>query len=470
MQTNFGHDLTTGSIPKSLIRFAFPIFLGNLLSSGYSIINTIWIGHLLGGRALGAAAITFPLILMMVALCAGVTTATSVLVARFFGARQNHKIQDIVDNSWSLAAVMAVVLTLAAMASADGMLALMGTPPEIRSLAAGYLRLTFLGFPFMYTAFLSSSTLRAVGNSKIPLLFIALGTVLNAILDPFLIIGWGPCPRLGLNGAALASLVSGSISSVLGFIYLRVKYAATPLYPRRWELDRETVGLIFNIGFPVFLHQALLSLAIGFMTTLVNGFGVLATAAFGVAGRVETLVAMPAMAIMAGVSTVTSQNLGAGKPGRISEVWRAGILINTPVILLISGMAFFAPRLIMNIFVNDPAIIAIGVRYLRYVSVGYCCLIVGFVTNGVIVGSGKTVITLLISVFSLCLARIPMGWWLSRTALGLDGIWMAISASMALNAVLGYVYYRSGRWKTSTHPGPVAVEENLAATPAPPLD
>lgn len=466
MTKNYGKNLTVGSIPKALVTFAIPIFMGNLLSSGYHIINTIWVGNLLGGRAVAAAAVSFPLVLLMVAVCAGATTASTVLVAHFFGAGDHDRIQQIVNTSWSLAGILSLLCTLAGVAGADVLLKWMNTPPEIHAQAASYLRLTFCGFVFMDISFLLMSTLRAIGDSKRPLYFVVLGTVLNAVLDPLLIAGVGPFPRLGLNGAAFASLLSAGIATVTGFVYLKIKYRHSPVYPRRLELDGVWIRKTVQIGFPQFIQQSLFSFAIAFMTALVNGFGASATAAFGIVGRIDGLVALPAMAVLAAVSTVTAQNLGARKTERVHEVFRWGLVINTPAILVMSLTVMLFPDAAMRLFVRDPEIIRIGAQYLRIMGVGYLFLIPPYVSNGIIVGSGKTMVTMLISFISLCLVRIPLAAGLSRTSLGVTGVWVAAAISFPVNAGLGYWYYLSGKWKRPA-PGrgfPAAEEAALASS------
>jgi putative MATE family efflux protein len=454
MSRAFGKYLTVGSIPRTLLHFAIPVFLGNILSSGYSIVNAVWVGHLLGGRAVAAVGLTFPVILLMVAVCSGLTVASSVLVGQHFGARQERQIQEVVDVSWSIAAVLCLAVTAAGELGAPRLLALLGTPPEVLAPATSYLRLVLASFGLMYASFLIMSTLRAVGNTKVPLLFVVLGTALNAILDPLLISGAGPFPKLGLDGAAVASLVSGAVATLAGFAYLKLRYGHSPLVPRRLAFPRTLVGKLARIGLPSFVQQSLLSFAVAFMTALVNRHGATATAAFGIAGRIDTLVAVPAMAVMVAVSSVTAQNLGAGKPERVKQVFRWGLLVNTPAILAVTVVCCLAPAAVMRLFVREPEIVRLGAEYLRIVGVGYLFLIPPYVSNGVIVGSGKTAVTMLLSFVSLCVVRVPLAIWLSRTPLGLTGVWIATASSFSVNAVLGYLYYRSGRWQRPLGTGP----------------
>jgi putative MATE family efflux protein len=444
---SFGKDLTSGSIPKNLFRFAIPVFLANVLSSGYAIINTIWVGHLIGGVAVAAVAVTFPVVLFMVAIANGATTAASVMISHNFGAKNNDAIQKIVDTSWGVGIIIVIVTCLSGYFGAEAMLRLMNTSSEVLALATGFLRLTILQFVFMYLAFQLSSILRAVGNSKIPLIFTAFGTVLNTILDPLMIIGVGPFPKLGLNGAAYASLLSSGVISIFALVYLWKKYKDTPLVPKSLTLSPLYVKQMFGIGFPTFIQQTIISLSVAFVTVFVNRFGADATAAFGITGRIESLVVMPAIAMLVAVSTLTAQSIGAGKLHAIPVIYKWGLLINTPVIALICLVSVLFPDAVMHLFVSDEKVIAIGVHYLRIAGWAYLLLISIFVTNGLLIGTKNAMMVMVFSLISLGFFRIPLAAILSKTSLGLTGIWIAIAFSFFVNALLGFLFYISGRWK-----------------------
>jgi putative MATE family efflux protein len=446
-------DLTTGSVPKNLFKFAVPVFLANVLSSGYAIVNTIWVGHLIGGIAVAAVAVSFPIVLFMVAIANGATTASSVMIAHCFGGKKNDEIQQVINTSWSFGIILIILTTIAGISGTEFILKIMNTNEEVITVAAPFLRLTIAQFGFMYIAFLLSSTLRAIGNSKIPLLFTALGTILNTILDPFLITGAGPFPQLGLNGAAIASLISSGITLFFSIFYLWKDFSKSPLVPKKVEFNPEIIRQIGGIGFPTFIQQSIISLSVGFVTVFVNKFGPDATAAFGITGRVESLVIMPAVAMLVSVSTLTAQAIGAKKVNIVPKIYKWGLLINTPVIATICLISIFIPSFVMHLFVADESIITIGSHYLRIVGWGYLLLIFIFVNNGIFIGSKKALMTMYFSIISLGIIRIPLAGFLSGTELGISGIWIAITASFFVNALLGIVFYISGRWRPTVKSG-----------------
>lgn len=248
MNNQFGKDLTSGSILKNLIQFALPILIGNLLSTGYSIINTIWVGNLLGKDAVGAVAVSFPIYLAMIALCSGATLATSILISKAFGAKDYALIQKVVNNSWSVGILIIVTVTFGGLITAEAMLRLLATPTEIMPLATNYLRITMINFTGLYLSYLISSILRGIGDTVIPMIFIIISTVVNAVLDPVLIIGIGPIPTLGLNGAAIASLISTGCAVIPGIIYTKNKYNNGPINLSKLQFEKSTISEILKIG------------------------------------------------------------------------------------------------------------------------------------------------------------------------------------------------------------------------------
>lgn len=448
MSIAFGKDLTVGSIPKTLANLAIPIFLAYVLFSGYSIINTIWIGNLLGGNALAAVAINIPIVMLLLGLCNSIGTAVSVLVAKNFGAKRNEVIQKVVNTSFSLNAVVMAVIIIGGVLGTDLLIELFDTPAEIRGIASSYLKLTFVSFIFISYQMLIMAILRSIGNTKIPLLITFVTTIINAVLDPILINGFSLIPRLGLNGAAIATIICSAVGTCYAFIYLKIKYGNSPLYPTRLILDKNSVGQIAKIGFPTFVQHAITFIGAAFVTTFVNGFGAQASAVFGTIGRIESFVIIPPVATFFAVSTMTAQSIGAKKSELIKDIFKWGLIVNMPPILLVSLLALLIPNIIMQIFVKDLEIIHLGVEYFHIVGIAYLFYIPFYVANGIIIGAGKAIVSMLIGFISFCLLRVPLAALLSRiTFLGLNGVWIAVFFSLMTSAAITYIYYLSGRWK-----------------------
>ncbi len=444
----FGKDLTVGSIPKHLINFSLPMLLGNMLQSSYSIINMIWVGNIVGAAGLGATAVSFPIMFILIGIAAGVSMATAVLVAQFYGAKKLDRLKSVVDNSVCLQLTLSAVLITSMILSADFLLKLMDTPPEIFSMASSYLKISLSGIIFLYLMFTISQILRGLGDTVRPLMFMGTGVILNAILDPFLIIGIFPFPKMGLNGAALASVISQATSLIIALTYLNRKSHLVAINFRRLRFDRHITWLIARIGFPSTVEQCLISVGSAFVTKYVNFFGPAAIAAFGSGSRIDMVAMMPAIAIGMSATALTGQNLGAGKPERVKEVFKWALLLGTLISGVVAIFALSFPRLILSMFTHDEQVLTIGVQYLHIVAPCYFLFAMIFVSMGVVNGAGQTIIPMLLTLISLWAVRVPLAWHLSQnTPLKVRGIWIAMAAGFLVTATIGFLYYLTGRWK-----------------------
>lgn len=457
-----GKDLTTGSIPRHLLIFSIPMLIGNLARTSYHIINIIWVGHLVGKDAVGAIGVSFPIIFTLIGIFLGMSMATTILIAQYYGAKKYDMVEKVVNNSFLLLLIIGGFFTITGIFSSDFLLRLMETPPENFAMASSYLKLNLAGFILLYMDFLIHSILRGIGNTIIPLVFSCISMGMNAIIDPFFIGGFGPFPLNGLNGAAYATLLSEAVSLAISIIYLNKKDKMIAFNPRKLIFDKHITSLIFRIGLPSVAQQSLVSLSIMFITTFVNGFGSAATNAFGAVGRIDMFVFLPAMSMGMAVSTLTGQNLGADKPERIKEIFKWGNAITSFITIFISLIVVFLSRPILIIFGlgNDADVMNIGISYMRIVGSCYVFFSIMSISSGVINGAGHTIITMFFTFLSLWAIRVPLAWLLSKTYLGLTGIWIAMSLSFFITMIISLIYYYSGRWK-KTVTGKTSVKVSL---------
>ncbi|MFY2556150.1 MATE family efflux transporter [Corallococcus terminator] len=447
MKAPFGRDLTTGSIPRHLVAFSIPMLMGSFLQTAYSFINAIWVGRFLGTEALAVVTVSFPVVFVLFSIGMGLTMATSILVSQNYGARRMDELRKVVDSSTVLIYSLGVVLTLLGEWLAPSILTLMDTPKEIHAEAVSYLRIFLLSMPLGFGLFLTRSLLQGVGDSKTPLYFQAGSVLLTTVLDPVLMFGWLGLPKLGLNGTAWATVVSQLLALVTLLIYLRMKdVPVAPRRPRLAHLGPITLKTL-RIGVPAAVQQSLVSIGMVFVTGLVNGFGEVATAAFGAASRIDQIAFMPAMTFGMAISTLAGQNLGAGRDDRVQEIFKWGCLLSGGVTLVISAVAVTFPEALLRIFVTDPAVITPGVTYLHIVGGTYVLFALIFVSNGIINGAGRTLITTAFSLLSLWVVRVPVAYWLSRRMGSVTGVWIAMALSFGVSLVVSMAYYFSGRWR-----------------------
>ena len=443
-------DFTEGSIPRHLIIFALPMFLGNLLQAFYNIIDSIWVGRFLGHQAFAAISVSFPVIFVLIALIIGITMGTTTLVGQYYGAKKNELVSKTISNSLLLLLVFGSIISLAGVIFSRRILLFINAPLDVLDMAADYLKIFSSGLLGMFLYNGISGILRGLGDSRTPLKFLFYATILNLILDPFFIFGLGPFPRLEVRGAALATIIAQGISALISLRYLFVTSGLVKIKSEFWKIDFKIVKLIFKIGLPAGLQHVFISLTSLRVSSIVNSFGSTIVAGFGAGATIDQFAFMPAMSLGMAVSSLVAQNLGAGKNERVQESVYWSSLITLIITLLISLAAFFIPQLLLFPFTTDPGVIAAVSRYLHYLSFAYIPMAFMFTLGGVLRGAGDTFIAMLFTLISLWTIRIPLARYLSQIpTLGIEGVWIGIAVSPLIGLLLNYLYYRSQRWKKS---------------------
>lgn len=457
MEKQFGKDLTSGSVLRHLITFSIPLLIGNVLQAFYNTVDSIWVGRFIGAKALGAVSVSFPLIMILVSLVMGITMATTVLVSQYAGAKNRDMIVKTVNNSLLLLSTAAIIVTLIGLTFSEKILVLMNTPQEILGYATDYLNIFFLGLIFMFGYNVISSILSGLGDSKTPLKFLIISTVTNLILDPILILGIGPLPEMGIKGAAWATLLSQALSFFLALRHLDKRDHVVSFKLKEFKYDRELTARTIKIGIPSGLQQIVVSLGMLVMTSIINSFGAETVAAFGAAARLDQFAFMPSMSLGLAVSTLVGQNIGAGKKERLKEIYKWGCISAIVVTGVISAFVLIAPTFILKLFTTDVQVLATGSRYLRIMGLSYIPFALSFVVNGMLRGAGDTMPTMVFSLVSLWLVRVPLAKYLSSLGqLGSDGIWIAMAVSSVLSLVMSQLYYFYGGWKNKLPEIPLA--------------
>ncbi|MBO8126442.1 MAG: MATE family efflux transporter [Firmicutes bacterium] len=440
-------DFTEGNIPKHLLKFAIPMFLGNLFQALYNTVDTIWVGRFLGPEALGAVSVGFPIIFALVSLVMGIGMGTTVLVSQYAGARQWDEVRRVVINSFSLLSLAGLAVSLIGYSFNEALLRLVNTPEVLIPLASSYISVFFSGLLFMFVFNVMGAILRGLGDSKTPLRFLIVATVTNIILDPLFIFGIGPLPRMEVAGAALATVIAQGISAVLAVRHVYKVNGLLSINIADYKLDRELTLLTLRIGIPAGLQQTVVSLGALVLMSIVNGFGEIVVAGYGVGVRLDQFAFMPSMSVSMAVSAVVGQNLGAGNEDRAHLALRWALILAGGIALVIAlGMQFLAWP-ISSVFTRDPGVLAHSTEYLRIISLSYVFLASLFSLTGFLRGAGDTVPPMLITLVSLWFVRIPLAKYLSLIW-GSRGIWIGIAISPVIGLTLSVLYYFKGAWRS----------------------
>ncbi|UCH35008.1 MAG: MATE family efflux transporter [Armatimonadota bacterium] len=442
-----GRDLTTGSIPRHLVAFSTPMLAGSLLHTAYSLVNAFWVGKFLGTTALAAITVSMPAVFVLIAVAAGLTLATNIVIAQHYGARDWERLKSAVQTSIVLIGGSSFVFLVVGEIVARDLLVAINTPAGVLPSAFSYMRIFLLGLPFGFGFFLLASMLRGIGDSATPVYFQTVSVGLNIVLDPLLMFGLLGLPALGIAGAAWASVIAQAVGVAALVAYIQVrKPLVTPDW-RRLRVEASTAWLLVRIGLPAMVQHSVVSVSLLVIVSFVSRFGENADAAFGAGLRIDQVSFLPAITIGAAISTLAGQNIGAKRYERVHLVFRWGLLVSVVISLLITVVVISIPGVLLRAFLNEPEVIAIGVSYLRIVGITYVLYAVLFASNGVINGAGYTTWTTLISVIGLWGVRLPLAYILPRRMHDVRGIWWAMLLSVGCSALLSLAYYATGRWK-----------------------
>jgi putative MATE family efflux protein len=442
------HDLTTGSITRSIFYLALPVVATMFLETAFSIADMFWVGKL-GAVSLAAVISSAFLIWIIYSLVGAVSIGVTALVARFIGAKQPDQAAFSARQAYLFSIVFAICLTVPGILFTKWAFVLMGTAPDVTHLGIRYLRIIFAGAITFFLIDVFSALFRASGDTRTPMLVIGGSLALNIILDPFLIFGWGPFPRLGTDGAALASVFSQCLGSLLFILLVRrgklsFKFSLVP----KWDLDFSVVWRILRIGIPASSAWILFSVVYLFINKIVALFGTDAIAALGIGNRMESVSFLTCMGFSTAASTLVGQNLGAGKPERSAQAaWRtAGISVLVTGFVATMFLAF--PRQIASFFISDPRVIEIGIGYLRILALSQTFMALEIVFEGAFGGAGNTVPPMIVSIAGSA-ARIPLAYLLAvHWGIGVNGVWLAITSTSIVKGIVLALWFRRGRWRS----------------------
>ena len=449
-------DLTGGSIPRSLFFLSLPIIVTNMLQVGYNLADTFWLGRF-STDALAAISLGFPLVYLFISLGLGLTVAGSVLVAQHTGADQPGEAEYAASQTVVFTVLAGVVVGGVGFAFIDELLQVFGAEPVVLTLATEYMRIITAGLPFLFGFTVFVALMRGAGDTVTPMV-VMLGTVvLNVALDPVLIFGWGPFPRMGVEGAGLATVFSRGSAMVVGvWIMLRGSHGIR-INLGEMRPDPAYIRRLLRIGAPASLENTGRAISVNAVLLIVTLFSTSVVAGFGVGIRVFSMIFMPAIAIDRGVETMTGQNIGAGKLDRVSETNRFAAKASFLLLASLGVLTFvFAPD-IVRVFDDTPAVVREGATFLRWIAPTFGFVGVLRAYSGGFRGAGKTLTAATIAVVLFGFVRLPIAYVASQGLVPLDfwifrsptpeGIWLGFVASGIVAAVVAAVWFESGSWR-----------------------
>jgi putative MATE family efflux protein len=445
-------NLTEGSIPLGLFKFALPILFANILQSLNASVNSIWVGRFLGEAALTATSNANTVMFLLIGAAFGVALAATILIGQYIGANDIAETKRVVGTSATFFAGVSITMAVAGLILSRPLLIAMSTPPDSLPLAVAYMRVIFLAVPCLYMYAFVMAVLRGAGDSKTPFYFMLLSVAIDIGLNPVFIFGVGPLPRLGIAGSALATFVAQAVSLYALIRHLYKRNHILCLHQeelRLLRIDWALVGTLVRKGIPMSGQMLVLSLSAVFMITLVNRFGVDTTAAFGAGLQIWNYIQMPAFAIGMAVSAMTAQNVGARKWDRVTRIAGVGVLYS----VLLTGSVVLAIELlntqVFGLFLPAGSrALAEAAHMNRIVTGSFIFFGISVALFGVVRATGAVMAPFVILTVSMFAVRFPVAkFFLDRYQV--DAVWWSFPISSVISSCLALAYYRFGGWRSA---------------------
>lgn len=440
------------SLASQLLRVSMPIIASNLLQTLYNMVDAYYLGKL-GKEAISAPSITMNVSIFIIAFGVGFSIAGTTMIAQAHGAdASNRKRTDFLASQvFTLNIIMSVVVLGLGLALTGPLLRILQVPSGLTyNYAYQYMSITFMGMPFFFVDMVLRGSLQGMGDSLTPLYVQTTAVVLNALLDPIFIFGFGPIPAMEVAGAAIATNIARSVSCAVSLILLfngrkGVKVRLADMRP-----DKKTVRLMTKIGLPASIGQAFSSLGFAVIQGVVNGFGPAVIAAFGVGNRVTSLFNMPAQGISQGCAVLAGRKLGEQRSDEAEKVIYLGLWIIGVFIVLGMAIVFVFGDYLVRFFVDDPEVVQYGVEMFRFTTISVVFFALYTVITGAFQAGGKTRPVMTMNLVRLWGLRVPMSYILPLLfGLGTKGIWLGMALSNILVALWAFLLFRKGSWKAT---------------------
>lgn len=444
------NELTQGPVIKTMIRFAVPMILGNLLQQCYNIADTLIVGQFLGAGALAAVGSAFSLMTFLTSIVLGLAMGSGTVFSIRFGQKDDKGLKECILASFVLLGIVTIVVNIMVFASIDWIIAVLSTPAELVTMMREYLIVIFAGLLgiFLYNFF--ASLLRSLGNSMVPLIFLAISAVLNIVLDLWFVAGL----NRGVAGAAEATVISQYVSGIGIAMYTWIKHPELLRFKRGVRLRLSRVKEITSFSALTCLQQSIMNLGILAVQGLVNSFGTTVMAAFAAGVKIDAFAYLPVQDFGNAFSIFTAQNYGARQTERIKKGIRTSFIISMGFGLFISLCVFLFAEPLMRIFIDagETAVIAEGVRYLRIEGTFYCLIAALFLLYGLYRALARPGMSVVLTIVSLG-TRVGLAYAMAAVpAFGVVGIWWSIPIGWLLADALGIVYYWIQRKKLLAYP------------------
>jgi putative MATE family efflux protein len=440
-------DFTTGSLNRAILLLAIPMVLEMVLESLFAVVDVFWVGRL-GADAVATVGLTESLLSLVFAIGLGLSLSTTAMVARRIGEKDPAGAAVAGVQAIVIGLVFSVIIGLPCLFYAPYLLRLMGASPQIIAVGSGYARIALFGSGAIMMLFLNNAIFRGAGDAAIAMRLLWVSNIINLVLDPCLIFGWGPFPKLGVTGAAVATLTGRSIGVLYQFYRLLRGTERIRILRSQLHINLRVLLRLLRVSLTGILQFAIAHTSWIGLVRIVSIFGSAALAGYTIAIRILIFALMPSWGLSNAAATLVGQNLGARKPERAQiSVWRTGFY-NMLFLGGIGAFFIFFAEPVIRLFTTDPAVVPLAVSCLRILSYGNIGYAYGMVMLQAFNGAGDTVTPTIVNFFGFWLLEIPLAWFLAITLhLHSNGVYWSIVIAECAIAAVSIVLFRRGHWK-----------------------
>lgn len=439
------NKLTEGSVAKTLVVFSLPFIGSFILQALYSVVDLLIVSHYAGTYSISGLNIVAQLTDMVLGFAIGFLSGATVLIAQYLGANKKEEVLKTIQTSFTFILILGVIVTVVMLLLVHPVLRLLQTPAESYQEAYRYYMVVMAGVVFIFMYNTIASILRGMGDSRHPMLFVLIATVSNIFLD-LLFVGKY---QMGAGGAALATVIAQAFSVVISIIYLKKIDFPFDFRLSSFRMDKKILRNLMNLGLPGAFQDTILNLSLVFLIGMANLLGVYASAAVGIAAKINVIFILPNIALHSALAAIVGQNMGAGKLDRAVKTTQLEFLISAVYSLIICGIMWFFSKELLQVFTNDPNTLRIGATYFK----GHCwdyffVMPLGYCLGGLFIGTGHTMYVAIANLCGAVISRMPLAFVLSQLAgFGVLGIGIAYPISTAVTVTIYLIFLFMGKWK-----------------------
>ena len=450
------NNLTQGSVFKKLWAFTLPLIGANLLQILYGMVDLYIVGRFAETSDVSAVSVSTTVLSAFLMFLIGLSVGATVVVGQKYGAGEKSALSSVAATGFSLAWIVGAALMVIAAAMTRPILGWIHTPAEAMRGATQYMLICSVGYLFQSVYNMLAGILRGMGESKSPLLYVAVATVVNIVSDTVLVAGFG----LGAAGTAIATVFAQFLCMLFAILHVKKRGFPFDFRLKSYRLVKKDAAALIRTGLPIALQQALVLFSFVIVAGIINRHGLFASAAAGILDKVFMFATIPTNAFHSSISAMVAQNIGAGAEQRAVQCLRYGSLFSFLFALAFFITGLFFPAQTIRIFTSDSGVVAAGVEYYAGYKYDYLICSLAFCINGFINGTGRTRLTLIANLISTYAVRIPACILVANVwKLGMRGLGFALPVATAVQVIIGFAFYISGRWKKSLGaPAPEAAE------------